>query len=34
LGDAIVDIKAHGVIDRLLNESIARVEAAAAKRVY
>lgn len=34
LNGAIEDLKAHGVIDRLLNENIARVEAASAKQVY
>jgi len=34
LNVAIEDLKAHGVIDKLLSENITRVEAAASKRVY
>jgi len=34
LNGAIEDLKAHGVIDRLLNENIARVATASAKQVY
>jgi len=34
LNSAIADLKAHGVIDKLLAENMARVEAAASKRVY
>jgi len=34
LNEAIDELKANGVIDRLLNENMARVESAAAKAVY
>jgi ABC-type amino acid transport substrate-binding protein len=34
LNGAIEALKAQGVIDKLLNDNIARVEAAAAKTVY
>jgi hypothetical protein len=34
LNGAIEELKTHGVIDKILSENIARVEAAAAKQVY